>query len=204
MIPLTTLGFKLFGIGRWIWSAIRAGIKWALSDWRHLVIVALGLGMALALLSADKERGRADKARAVAVRLKADNIAKDKTIADMTAASEAARVAQIAMNQANTDKQTQIERLNRETSKLQTIAIRDASVRYADNNRLHKICPSFARATDSAAQDSVAKGDDGLQADSILLSAADFDLLNARTADAIRYEDWARSLVGAGLAVEGD
>ena len=197
MIPLATLGFKLLGIGRWIWSAIRAGIKWALSDWRHLVIVAVSLFAAYQWLEAGKYERSHGKAVASLERA-------NKTIADMTAASEAARAAQIAMNQAVTDKQIQIERLNRETSKLQATAIRDASVRYADNNRLSKVCPSFASATDPAAKDSVAQGNDGLQSQSIVVSAADFELLNTRTADAIRYEDWARSLVGAGLAVEGD
>ena len=196
MIPLATLGFKLLGIGRWIWSAIRAGIKWALSDWRHLVIVALGGVGLLQWQAIDRWQGRAEKALSAVE-------ARDKTIADMTAASEASRVAQISMNQAVTDKQIQIERLNRETSILRNAAIRDASVRYADNNRLRNICPNVSGA-DSAAQDSFAQGDDGLQSQSVLVSAADFELLNARTADAIRYEDWARSLVGAGLAVEGD
>ena len=103
----------------------------------------------------------------------------------------------------NTAKQIQIERLNRETSILRNAAIRDASSRYAADNRLHKVCPNISK-TDPAAKDSVAQGDGGLQASSVVVSTADFDLLNARTADAIRYEDWARSLVAAGLAVEGD
>jgi hypothetical protein len=186
--------------GRWlikIGNGVAAAFKWALSDWRHLVIAAASLFAAYNYVSANKWQARHEKAQATLTR-------RDKTIADMVAASEAAQIAQIAANKSVTDKQTQIERLNRETAKLQTIAIRDASARYADNNRLRKVCPSLASATNPAAQDSAAKGHDGLQADSILLSAADFELLNARTADAIRYEDWARSLVGAGLAVEGD
>ena len=119
----------------------------------------------------------------------------------LIAASERNAKEQARIFAENTDKQIQIERLNRETSKLQAIAIRDASSRYADSNRLHKICPNISGAN-PATQDSVAKGNDGLQADSIVVSAADFDLLNARTADAIRYEEWARELVAAGLAVE--
>lgn len=186
---------RLLGIGRRLWAAIRAGIKWALSDWRHIVIVAVSLFAAYNYIGASKWQGRAERALAAVE-------ARDKTIADMTAASEAARAAQIAMNKAVTDKQIQIERLNRETSNLRNAAIRDASVRYADNNRLHKVCPHISGA-DPAAKDSASQGDDGLQASPIVVSAADFELLNARTADAIRYEEWARSLVGAGLAVEG-
>lgn len=121
----------------------------------------------------------------------------------LIAASERNAKEQARIFTENTAKQTQIERLNRETSKLQAIAIRDASSRYAADNRLHKICPNVS-GTDPAAKDSAAQWNDGLQAGAILLSAADFELLNARTADAIRYEDWARALIAEGVAVEAE
>jgi hypothetical protein len=89
MIPLATLGFKLLGIGRWIWSAIRSAIRWAMSDWRHLVIVAVSLFAAYNYIGASKWQGRAEKALATIE-------ARDKTIADMTAASEAAKQAALA------------------------------------------------------------------------------------------------------------
>ena len=70
-------------------SAIRAGIKWALSDWRNAVIVALAVAGAYFVLSADKWQGRAERALATVE-------ARDKTIADMTSASEAAKQAALA------------------------------------------------------------------------------------------------------------
>ena len=121
----------------------------------------------------------------------------------LIAASERNAKEQTRINDENTAKQTQIERLNRETSILRKAAIRDASTRYADSNRLHKICPNISGA-DTATQDRVAKGDGGLQADSIVVSERDFNVSNDRTADAIRYEEWAKALVAAGLAVEAE
>ena len=127
----------------------------------------------------------------------------EKREGQLIAASEKNTKEQARIFAENTAQQKQIERLNREKSQLNALAIRDASSRYADNNRLRKVCPDIGGA-DSAAQDSGAKGDDGLQADSVVVSQRDFDVLNGWASDGIRYGNWARELVAAGLAVEGD
>lgn len=89
MFSAVGIGLKLLGIGRTIIGWLRAGIKWCLSDWRHIVIALVSLFAAYQYLSASKWQGRAEKAL---VRLERAN----KTIADMTAASEAAKQAAIA------------------------------------------------------------------------------------------------------------
>ena len=127
----------------------------------------------------------------------------EKREGQLIAASEKNAKEQARIFAENTAQQNQIERLNREKSQLNAVAIRDASSRYAGDNRLHKVCPNIS-GTDSAAQDSAAQGDDGLQADSIVVSKRDFDVLNGWASDGIRYGNWARELVAAGLAVEGD
>ena len=127
----------------------------------------------------------------------------EKREGQLIAASEKNAQEQSRIMAENTAQQNQIERLNREKSQLNALAIRDATSRYADNNRLHKICPNIG-GTDPAAKDSAAQGNDGLQADSIVVSKRDFDVLNGWAERGIQYSNWARELVAANLAVEGD
>jgi len=124
--------------------------------------------------------------------------------AKLIAASEAARAAQIAMNEAVKAEYETKARQSNEKHKANLVAIRSATNDYAASNRLSKVCPNFTGSTDTATKDSPSQGNDGLQADSIVVSKRDFDVLNTRTADAIKYEDWARSLVAAGLAEEAE
>jgi hypothetical protein len=196
-LGLATIGFKLLGIGQALGRAVKAGVRWVLSDWRHVLIVALVASVGFLWLSNAKWQGRAEKALATVEQ-------RDKTIAAMKAASEVARAAQIAMNKAVTDKQIQIERLNREKANLNAIAIRDASARYADNNRLSKVCPAYSSGTNTAAENRVAEGDDGLSETSIVVSTGDFELLNDLAKAGINAGNWARDQVTAGLAEEAD
>lgn len=86
----TWLAAKMWG--RWlikIGNGIAAAFKWALSDWRHLVIVAASLFAAHNYIGASKWQGRAERALAAVE-------ARDKTIADMTAASKASKQAALA------------------------------------------------------------------------------------------------------------
>jgi len=197
MIPLATIGFKLLGIGRAIGGAAKAAARWTLSDLRHIAIVALAVCAGVLVW---QNSGLSSKVQKAAWR----EAGWRQFAYDVGYTSGKNRAKQIAMNQAVTDKQIQIERLNREKANLNAIAISNASNRYADNNRLSKVCPAYSSGTNTAAQDNSAKGDDGLQASAIVLGQSDFDVLNARAADAVRYEEWARSLVAAGLAVSAE
>ena len=122
----------------------------------------------------------------------------------LIAASETAVREQKRILDENTTAQREIERLENEKSTLRNTAIADASSRYAANNRLSKVCPNFTGQAATGPADNSAQGDDGVQAGAIVVSERDFNVSNDRTADAIRYEEWARALVAAGLAVEGD
>jgi hypothetical protein len=199
MIPLATLGFKLLGIGRWIWSAIRAGVKWALSDWRHLVIVAVSLFAAYNYIGASKWQGRAERALATVE-------ARDKTIADMTAASEAARVKQIAIN----DKRTQDEKDNaNDADKNDRIAQLEAGNRatvYRDRWRVRNICQSSAAGADSAPESAVAESGNGAGdiADMVAISGADFDRCTANSVRLQSVKQWGDGLIAKKLAVPVD
>ena len=122
----------------------------------------------------------------------------------LIAASETAGREQKRILDENTNAQREIERLENEKSTLRNAAIADASSRYAANNRLSKVCPNITGQAATGPADNSAQGDDGVQAGAIVVSERDFNVSNDRAADAIRYEEWARALVAAGLAVEGD
>ena len=199
MIPLATLGFKLLGIGRWIWSAIRAGIKWSLSDWRHLVIVILGLFAAYQALEAGKYERAHGKAVASLERA-------NKTIADMTTASEAARAAQIAIN----DKRTQDEKDNaNDADKNDRIAQLEAGNRatvYRDRWRVRNICQSSAAGADSASESAVAESGNGSGdiADMVAISGADFDRCTANSVRLQSVKQWGDGLIAKNLAMQVD
>jgi hypothetical protein len=79
-----TLGLKALGIGKTLLAWGRSALGWIFKDWRHLLIAVLGLFAAYWYLDAAKANKHADKAVAALERA-------NKTIADMTAASEAAK-----------------------------------------------------------------------------------------------------------------
>lgn len=197
MFSAVGIGLKLLGIGQALGRTVRGMVRWTLSDIRHAAIVALLAALAVLWLQNSGLRSAVQKATWREAGWK-------QFAYDTGYASGKARAAQIAMNKAVTDKQITIERLNRETSLIRNAAIRDASSRYADNNRLSKVCPAYSSGADPAAQDRDPQGNDGVQAGAIVVSERDFNVSNDRTADAIRYEEWARALVAAGLAVEAE
>lgn len=197
MIPLATLGFKLLGIGRWIWSAILAGIKWALSDWRHILIAIVSLFAAYQWVEAGKYQRAHGKAVASLERA-------NKTIADMTAASEAAKAAQIAMNETVKVEYETKARQSNEKHKANLVAIRSAANDYATGNRLSKVCPNFTTSSDTTTKDSATQGDGGLSGDAVILARGDYDRLNVLAAERQRDAEWARGLIAKGLAVQGE
>jgi len=199
MLGLATLAFKLLGIGKAIGRAVKAGLRWTLSDWRHVLIVALVSTVGVLWLQSGKWQGRAERALATIEQ-------RDKTIADMKAASEAARAAQIAMN----EKRTQDEKdIANEADKNDAIAQREAGNRailYRDRWRVRNICQSSAAGADSPAKDSVAESGNGPgnTADMVAISSADFDRCTTNSIRLQSVNQWGEDLIAKGLAVEGD
>jgi hypothetical protein len=78
---------------------------------------------------------------------------------------------------------------------------RSLSVRYADAHRVRDqaACRSGGN-TVATGQDRTASDSSGPGADAIVLSQADFDVLNANTVRLEQVRQWGEALVGAGLA----
>lgn len=131
---------------------------------------------------------------------KADALAtvtkRDATIAAMTKASEEARAAQLAMNKANTDKQTQIAK---DADNDQTIRrdIADRSSRYADGMRAKDYC----RQASATSENRVAEANTSAGPDAVVVSADDYRILTDNTARLVEARAWGLDLVKAGLAV---
>ena len=123
-----------------------------------------------------------------------DTIAKrDATIVQMEQASKDARAAQLAMNKANTDKQTEIAR--KADANENDIVNRGA--RYADSLPAKNYC----RKTDSAAESGLASGGDVASDTAVILERADYDILVGNTARLVQVKAWSDDLIGQGLAV---
>jgi len=182
---------KLLGIGKAILGWAQTAFKWALSDWRHALIAVLVAVGAYFYLSASTWQGRAERALATVER-------RNNAIALMSAASEAAKTAQLALNKTIFDKQTQIARLTdeNETNRLKLAA---RASNYADRMRFDKICGSETSAT---AESGITESSDRPDPDAVLLSRADFDLLNSNTARLMDVKAWGDRMIAEGLAVK--
>jgi len=130
--------------------------------------------------------------------LKAENTELRETLAKVEEAQKLARKAQLALNKSIFDKQIQIARLTdeNETNKRKVAA---AASTYADRMRFDKICPSR---TDTAAESGIAESSDRPSADAVLLSRADFDILNGNTARLMDVKAWGDRMIAEGLAVK--
>lgn len=119
-----------------------------------------------------------------------------ETIAGIKVASENARKEQLALNQAVRDKQNQIARLTdeNETNRLKIASAADA---YARRMWWGNHCPAQAN---TAPEGGAAEGGDGPGEDAVILSRADFDILNANTARLMDVKAWGDKLIGEGLA----
>lgn len=119
-----------------------------------------------------------------------------ETIAGIKVASENARKEQLALNQAVRDKQNQIARLTdeNETNRLKIASAADA---YARRMRWRNHCPAQANA---ASEGGAAEIGDRPSEDAVILSRADFDILNANTARLMDVKAWGDKLIGEGLA----
>jgi alkylation response protein AidB-like acyl-CoA dehydrogenase len=135
-----TIALKLLGIGKTLLSWGRAALRWIFSDWRHIVIAVLSLFAAYHYLQAAKYHRQADRAVTAFERA-------NKTIADMEAASEAARIAQIALNTIRTQDEKDVAN---ETDRNNAIAQNEAgraAIVYRDRWRVRNVCsqPSQSR-----------------------------------------------------------
>lgn len=190
-----SLALKLLGIGKTLLGWAKAALRWMLSDWRHALIAILSLVAAYWYFSASKWQGRTEKALATVEQ-------RDKTITDMKAASEAARLEQIALN----NKRTQDEKdVANETDRKDAIAQGEAgraAIVYRDRYRLRDIC-STSQANSPAANPVAESGNGGSDiADMVAISEAD---LNACTVNSTRLQSvkaWGDDLKAAGLAVD--
>lgn len=115
------------------------------------------------------------------------------TITQMEQASKDARAAQIALNKAFTDKQTQIAK---DADNADNDII-DRGRAYADSLRSKNYCIK----ANSAAANSASQGGDIASDTSIVLDRRDYDILVANTARLVDVKAWGDNLIAEGLAV---
>jgi hypothetical protein len=118
------------------------------------------------------------------------------TIAGMKIASENAGKEQLALNQAVQNKQNQIARLTdeNETNRLKIASAADA---YARRMRWGNHCPAQANTTPES---DPSEGGDRPSEDAVILSRADFDILNANTGRLMNVNAWGNKMVTEGIA----
>lgn len=120
--------------------------------------------------------------------------ARDATIAAMIKASDEAKAAQVAMNKAVTDKQTDIAR---KADNAPTDII-DRGRAFADRMRAGTYC----RKADSPAESGAApSGHPASDTAFVPVPRDDFDILVANTARLVKVKTWSDDLIAEGLAV---
>jgi len=181
---------RILGFGKTLLSWVRGGIKWALSDWRHLVIVAVSLFAAYNYIGASKWQGRAERALAAVE-------ARDE-------ASKAATAKQIAMN----DKRTQGEKdnANDKNDRIAQLEAGNRATVYRDRWRVRNICEGSPAGADNAPESAVAESGNGAGdiADMVAISGADFDRCTANSVRLQSVKQWGDGLIAKKLAVPVD
>jgi hypothetical protein len=124
---------------------------------------------------------------------------REATIAQMQQASKMATAAQIALNNAVTDKQTEIARLT-DANETNRRDIANRSSRYASRMSAENYC----RKASAAAEGDIAESRNGTSADAVMVSREDFDILTGNTARLADVQAWGDALIGEGLAVPVD
>jgi hypothetical protein len=124
---------------------------------------------------------------------------REATIAQMEQASKIATAAQIALNKANTDKQTEIARLT-DANETNRRNIANRSRDYA----IRMSADSYCRKASAAAEGDIAESRNGTSADAVMVSREDFDILTGNTARLADVKAWGDALIGEGLAVPVD
>jgi len=192
---LLTLGLKALGIGKTLLSWVRDCIEWIFKDWRYVLIAVLSLIAAYWYIDSGKARKQADKATAALV-------VANKTIADMKDASEAARLAQIALN----DKRKQDERTTaNETDSKDRVAQVEANqlgIVYRDRWRVRDVCKGIAASPDSTAKNPVAESSNGASdiANMVAITESDHGICTANSIRLQSVKQWGDELIAKGLA----
>jgi hypothetical protein len=124
---------------------------------------------------------------------------REATIAQMEQASNDAKAAQIALNNAVTDKQTEIARLT-DANETNRRNIANRSSDYA----IRMSADSYCRKASAAAEGDIAESRNGTSADAVMVTKSDFDILTGNTARLADVKAWADHLIGEGLAVPVD
>jgi len=123
-------------------------------------------------------------------------VRRDATITQMEAASKIATAAQIALNKAVTDKQTEIARLT-DANETNRRSVADRSSDYA--RRMS--AKSYCREASATPESDSAQGSDRPSGDAVVVTKSDFDILTGNTARLMSVKEWADRLMGEGLAV---
>jgi len=162
-----------------LWGGVKRLFDIALRyPWQAALIIALA---ACAWLYMGKQDALATVAK------------RDATIAAMIKASKEATAAQIAMNKAVTDKQTDIAR---KADNAPTDII-DRGRAYADSLRGKDYC----RKADAPTTSSAAASGNVASDTAVILERADYDILVGNTARLVKVHQWGEDLQAAGLAV---
>jgi len=176
-------------IGGWL-TKIGAAIAWLFKAWYRIAIAVL-LGVCIWLyVGKASEARRADKMTTVAAKWESAYVL-------VIEAQRLAKIAQVAMNDARTAKETSIAKgIDNDTTTRETIASRAAA--YASLRTQDGYCE---RAANPATENSVAEGDNRSGETTVLLTRPDFDALNAIAARMVLVKAWGDKAIQEGVAV---
>lgn len=185
------IALSLLGFGKNLLGWFMAGVKWLFAAWERIVIFVLLAAVVWFWHGKGVEADRADKwAEASQKWENAHNL--------MVVASEENHKAQIALNKANTDKQTEIARLTDE-NQANRIVMASRADDYARRMSAKGYCE---RQASPPAKSNIAQSGDRPGDDAVVLSREDFDVLNRNTARLTDVKLWGDKLIIEGLAVK--
>jgi len=185
-----TFLLSLLGIGKNLLSWLTAGIKWIFAD-IHRIAIAVLLGACIWLyVGKASETRRADKQTEVAAKWESAYVL-------VIEAQRLAKIAQVAMNDARTAKETSIAKgIDNDTTTRETIASRAAA--YASLHTQDGYCE---RAADPATENSIAESDNRSGETTVLLTRPDFDALNDIATRMVLVKAWGDKAIQEGVAV---
>ena len=183
------IGLSLLGFGKNLLGWFMAGIKWLFAAWERVVIFVLLASVVWFWHGKASEARRADKMTVAAQKW-------EQAYNWMVIASEQNRKAQIALNKANTDKQTEIARLTDE-NQTNRVVMASRADDYARRMSAKGYCE---RQASPPAKSDIAQSGDRPGDDAVILSREDFDVLNRNTSRLVDAHQWGDNLIAAGLA----
>jgi hypothetical protein len=190
---------KFLGFGKTLLSWARGAFGWIVSDWRHVLIAVLSLIGAYFYFSASKWQGRAEKALATVE-------ARDKVIGDLIDASDRARLAQIAMNEARAKEEKDHANDTDNKDRVAQVAAGQLGVVYRDRWRVRDICQGIAFNPDGTASNPVAESDNGAgdTANMVAITESDHEICTGNSTRLQSVKQWGDGLIDKGLAVPVD